>query len=62
LITRQSVPSIGKTGEEVNMSYFKIRLVIKNLIAFLKVRKKQDTPGITEYPDVKHPAEFLVRW
>ena len=46
------------------MKFIKAILMIKNRIAFhakAKTRNKKEIASV-DYNEVKHPAEFLVRW
>lgn len=54
-------PLPGKE-EEVTMKIIKIIMIIKKIIAFRKAIDKLNMQEATNCNDVKHPAEFLLRW
>ena len=46
------------------MKFIKVVLMIKNRIAFhakAKTKKKKEIASV-DFNEVKHPAEFLLRW
>jgi hypothetical protein len=43
------------------MRLLRVFLLIKNIIVF-KAKNKKETARAFESNEVKHPAEFLIRW
>lgn len=57
---RQGTVSAGNTKGGV-MKILKLFFKIKYLAGF-KWKQRIETGTVTAYGDVKHPAEFLIRW
>lgn len=59
------VPSLPVKEKEGDMKILNVILMIKKIIALdkkAKTKSREKNLTVTGHSDVRHPAEFLVRW
>ena len=62
LLSAGRVPSLPAKGKGGIMKILKVVLMIRNMIMLKSKSKIKKENTSRELSEVKHPAEFLVRW